>query len=426
MPIPFDTNLAWSLLAALLTGALVGIEREKSKAASGNVGIGGVRTFTLFALVGALGALLAQVLGGALVLVAVVLAVSALLIAGYVIQSQSRPDAIGLTTETAGLAVCLLGAACTSGHREAALACAIVVSAFLAYKEPLHGLVAKLAPDDISAGIKLLAASFIVLPLLPNTPIDPWGALKPRSLWMLVILMAALSLVGYVATRALGPERGTAITGLTGGLVSSTAVTLSFARRSREEGGAGDAVLAAGTFLAWCVSFLRILVLAALVHPPLVPSLAVPIGVMLLVTAGVAGALLRGRRSSAPDASGPGLRLRNPFSLLQAAKFAALFAVVLLVLAIVQQYFPHGGTYVVAALAGTTDVDAITLGSASLARSGDATVEVAAGSIVVAALTNTIVKCGVSAGLGGPLLRRAALALTAVLVAIGLAALALA
>ena len=143
MPTPFDADLAWSLLAALLTGALVGIEREKSKAASGNVGIGGLRTFTLFALVGALGGLLAKEIGGAPVLIAVVLGVAALVIAGYVVQSRTRPDAVGLTTETAGLSVCLLGAACTSGHREAALACAIVVSAFLAYKEPLHGIVAK-------------------------------------------------------------------------------------------------------------------------------------------------------------------------------------------------------------------------------------------------------------------------------------------
>ncbi len=426
MPTPFDADLAWSLLAALLTGALVGIEREKSKAASGNVGIGGLRTFTLFALVGALGGLLAKEIGGAPVLIAVVLGVAALVIAGYVVQSRTRPDAVGLTTETAGLSVCLLGAACTSGHREAALACAIVVSAFLAYKEPLHGIVAKLDRDDISAGIKLLAASFIVLPLLPDRPVDPWGVIEPRALWMLVILIAALSLVGYLATRALGAERGTAITGLTGGLVSSTAVTLSFARRSREEHGAGDAVLAAGTFLAWCVSFVRVLVLAAFVHLPLLPRLAVPLGAMLLITAGVAAALLRGHRASAPDAPKPAVPLRNPFSLLVAVKFAALFAVVLLVLAAVQQYFPHGGTYVVAALAGTSDVDAITLGSARLARDGGATLEVARGSIVVAVLTNTIVKCVVSAGLGGRLLRRAALALTALLAAVALAALALA
>ncbi len=418
MPIPFDAQLAWDLLAALLAGALVGVDREKSKVASGNIGIGGVRTFTLFALTGALGGLLAQALAGALVLAAVVLAVAALVIAGHLVQSRSRPDAIGLTTETAGVAVCLLGAACTTGHREAALACAIVVSAFLTYKESLHGLVARVGPDDLAAGIKLLAASFIVLPLLPAQAIDPWGALKPRSLWLLVILMAAFSLVGYVATRALGQERGNAITGLTGGLVSSTAVTLAFARRSRQEGGGADASLAAGTFLAWAVMFVRVAVLAALVHPPLLRALAVPFVPMLAVTAGFAAALMRGAGSAKPEA-GPRVPLRNPFSLLEAMKFAALFAVVLLVMALAQQYFPQGGTYAVAALAGTTDVDAITLGAAALAGRGDATLTVAAITILVAVLANTLVKCGVSAALGGPRLRRAALALTAALVLIG-------
>ena len=193
-----------------------GIEREKSKAQAGNVGIGGVRTFVLFALTGALASWLAQSLGSAFVLAATVLSVAALVIAGYVMQARSRPDAIGLTTETAALAVCLLGAVCTAGHPELALAGGIAVSAFLAYKQSLHGLVARLGADDISAGVKLLAATFIVLPLLPTRAIDPWGALVPRSLWLLVILIAGLSLVGYVATRALGAERGTAITGLDG------------------------------------------------------------------------------------------------------------------------------------------------------------------------------------------------------------------
>ena len=277
MPGSIDTRQLFNLAAAVLIGALVGVEREKSKARSGNVGIGGLRTFILFSLTGALAAWLAQALGSALVLVAAILAVTALAIAGYVVQARSRPDAIGLTTETAALSVCLLGAVCTMGHPELALAGGVAVSAFLAYKEPLHGLVAKLAPDDISAGVKLLAASFIVLPLLPTQPIDPWGALVPRSLWLLVILIAGLSLVGYVATRALGPERGTAITGLSGGLVSSTAVTLTFAKRSREEGGRSDDALAAGTFLAWGVSFARVVVLAALVYPPLARTMLAPV-----------------------------------------------------------------------------------------------------------------------------------------------------
>jgi uncharacterized membrane protein (DUF4010 family) len=420
MPGALDTRPFFDLLAAILIGVLVGIEREKSKAQAGHVGIGGVRTFMLFSLVGALGAWLAQALSSPLVLVAAIAAVAALALAGYVVQARSKPGAIGLTTETAAVAVCLLGAACTAGHSALALAGAIVVSAFLAYKQSLHGLVAKLGPDDISAGVKLLAASFIVLPLLPTQAIDPWGALKPRSLWLLVILIAGLSLVGYVATRVLGSERGTAVTGLTGGLVSSTAVTLTFAKRSREEQGATDDALAAGTFLAWGVSFLRVLVLAALVHPPLAREQLLPFGAMALLTGASAFWLLR--RSEAKAQPTAQVALRNPFSLIAAIKFGLLFAAVLLAMTIVQQRFPSGGTYVVAALAGTSDVDAITLSMATLAQSGEATLRTAALSILIAVLSNTLVKCGISAALGGSRLRRSTLLLTAALVAIGVAA----
>ena len=421
MPTALDTRQLVNLLAALLIGALVGIEREKNKAASGNVGIGGVRTFILFSLTGAFGALVAQALGSPLVLASAVIGVVALTCVGYVVQARSKPEAVGLTTETAALTVCLLGAACTAGYPELALAGGIAVSAFLAYKQSLHGLVAKLGPDDISAGVKLLAASFIVLPLLPKQPIDPWGALVPRSLWLLVILIAALSLVGYVATRALGSERGTAITGLSGGLVSSPAVTLTVAKRSREEHGATDDALAAGTFLAWGVSFARVIVLAAIIHAPLALQMLVPFGAMALVTVVIALGLLRRSQAGAAGAAAP-VSLRNPFSLVSAIQFGLLFAAVLLVMTIVQQRFPSGGTYVVAALAGTSDVDAITLSMATLAQSGQASLGTAGLSILIAVLSNTVVKCGISAGLGGPRLRRSALLLTAVLVAIGVAA----
>ncbi len=421
MPTALDTRQLVNLLAALLIGALVGIEREKNKAASGNVGIGGVRTFILFSLAGAFGALVAQALGSPLVLASAITGVVALTCVGYVVQARSKPEAVGLTTETAALTVCLLGAACTAGYPELALAGGIAVSAILAYKQSLHGLVAKLGPDDISAGVKLLAASFIVLPLLPKQPIDPWGALVPRSLWLLVILIAALSLVGYVATRALGSERGTAITGLSGGLVSSTAVTLTFAKRSREEHGATDDALAAGTFLAWGVSFARVIVLAAIIHAPLALQMLVPFGAMALVTVALALWLLRRSQAAAAGAAAP-VSLRNPFSLVSAIQFGLLFAAVLLVMTIVQQRFPSGGTYVVAALAGTSDVDAITLSMATLAESGQASLGTAGLSILIAVLSNTVVKCGISAGLGGPRLRRSALLLTAVLVAIGVAA----
>jgi uncharacterized membrane protein (DUF4010 family) len=418
MPTGLDRTLAWGLAAALIIGALVGTEREKSKALSGNVGIGGVRTFILFALSGAVGGWLALALQSAWILVVTVAAVAALTVAGYLAQARLKPNSVGLTTETAAVAVCLLGAACTAGYPQVALALGIAVSGVLAYKEPMHGLVAKLGADDIAAGFKLLAATFIVLPLLPNEPVDPWGAIKPQSLWTLVVLIAALSLVGYVATRALGPNRGTAVTGLSGGLVSSTAVTLDFAKRSREQDGSTGAALAAGVLLAWAVMSTRIVVIAALVHRPLLPPLVLPFGAMTLVTLAAVGLLLRHTRSE-PAKALAAVELRNPFSLRSAVKFGLLFAVVLLVVAIVRERLPGQGYYVVAALAGLTDVDAITLSMAQLARDGGTDVATAAGTLVTAALANTLVKCGIILALGSAALRRPVAIVTALVVAAG-------
>jgi len=420
MPTSLDPRLVWGLASALIIGALVGIERERSKALSGNVGIGGVRTFILFSLTGAVAAWLSRELGSAWIFVAALAAVGALAIAGYVVQARVKPNAVGLTTETAAIGVCLLGGACTAGYNEMALAVGIAVSAVLAYKESMHGLVAKLGPDDISAGVKLLAATFIVLPLLPTTAVDPWGVLKPRSLWTLVILIAALSLVGYVATRALGPRRGTAVTGLSGGLVSSTAVTLAFAKQSRDEGGKTDDALAGGLLLAWAVMGVRIVVLAAILFTPLVRPLLVPFGAMTIATLAAAFFCLRRGRSEEPAAASE-IVLKNPFSLTSAVKFGLLFAAVLILVAAVERYLPSQGYYLVAALAGLTDVDAITLSMAGVARSGGADLGTVVGALVVAALANTLVKCGMVVATASPGLRRSIVTVTVSVVVIGVA-----
>jgi len=425
MPTSLDPRLVWGLASALIIGALVGIERERSKALSGNVGIGGVRTFILFALTGAVASWLSQELGSAWIFVATLAAVGALAVAGYVVQSRVKPNAVGLTTETAAIGVCLLGGACTAGYNEMALAVGIAVSAILAYKESMHGLVAKLGSEDISAGVKLLAATFIVLPLLPTTAVDPWGVLKPRPLWTLVILIATLSLVGYVATRALGPQRGTALTGLSGGLVSSTAVTLAFAKQSREEGGKIDDALAGGLLLAWAVMGVRVVVIVAVVATPLVTQLVLPFGAMTVVTLVAAAFLLRRARAQAPAAAGE-VALKNPFSLTSAVKFGLLFAVVLVVVAGVERYFPGRGYYVVAALAGLPDVDAITLSMAGLARNGGIDLATAAGALVVAALANTLLKCGMVIAAGSAGLRRSMVTVTVSLVVVGVATILLA
>jgi uncharacterized membrane protein (DUF4010 family) len=415
MPPTVDLQAVWNFATALLIGALLGIERERHKREHDEQTIGGLRTFILFALIGALGGWLTLALDSPWILAAALVAALAPVLAGYVISARTQPDGLGLTTELAAVAACLLGAMTMLGYRDLAVGLGVAVAAVLAYKQPLHGLVQKLDREDVYAGLRLLIATFIVLPLLPDDPVDPWGALRPQSLWMLVLLISTLSLVGYVATRLLGANRGIPLTGITGGLVSSTAVTLAFSRQSREPAYAGAASsLASGILFAWAVMFVRVVVEVLVVNRALLGAVLVPFTAMA-ATATAAGLYLRHRTGAGEHTAG--VPLRNPFSLRAAAKFAAFFALVLLVVKIVQTYAPGRGVYFVAALAGTTDVDAITLSMAQYARSGSAQVAVQA--ITVAALTNTLIKTAMVGILGDARLRRPILAAAAAVLAAG-------
>ena len=421
-----DLGTIRKFLDALLIGALVGIEREKRKSAEANAGIGGLRTFILVALLGAIAGWLTDALHMPALFVAVVVVVGAAVLAGYVLAARAQPESLGITTESAAITVCLLGAMATLGYRELAVALGIVTAAVLAYKQPLHGLVEKLDWDDIYAGLRLLVATFIVLPLLPNRALDPWGALNPYSLWLLVLLISSLSLIGYVGSRWLGADRGIVLTGLTGGLVSSTAVTLSFARQSRDDARTATCyTLACGLLLAWCVMFGRVLAEIAVVNRALVPRVLVPFA-MMGASAGIAAWIVFSRRGATQDSTAPKaekVRLKNPFSLTEASKFGAFFAGVLLVVKLVQIYFSGEGLYMVAVLAGLTDVDAITLSMAEYAKSGDT--HVAVNSIVLATLANTAVKCGIVAALAGAVLRRPVIIATGAILAAGIATIAL-
>jgi uncharacterized membrane protein (DUF4010 family) len=416
-----DLDTLGGFATALLVGAMIGIEREKRAVADRDLAtIGGLRTFILVAAFGALAGWLARSYDQ-LWLVGLALAiVAAAVITGYVLGARRQPDSLGLTTEVAALVVCLLGAVVMLGHRELAVALAVATAAVLAYKDPLHGMVGRIGWDDVFAGLRLLLATFVILPLLPDRALDPWGALNPRSLWMLVLLISSLSLVGYVATRWLGAQHGAAVTGLAGGMVSSTAVTLAFARRSREEQGdwVGPA-LASGILLAWSVMFVRVLLEVLVVNPGLVARVLVPFAAMGVVAGAAAWLLFRRGRAAGGTQAPESVEVRNPFSLTEAAKFAAFFALVLVAVKGVQLHFPGEGFYLVAALAGLTDVDAITLSMAEYAKSGDAAIAVDA--IVIAALTNTLVKAGMVGVLAAPALRRPIAVVTGTLLAAGLA-----
>ena len=422
--VEIDVIVARNFLIALLIGALVGIEREKTKTAAHEISFGGLRTFILFAQAGAVGAWLSVHFGTPWIFIAVLMAVSAAVVTGYILESRVRPDSLGLTTEIAAITVCLLGGAVMAGYPELAVALAILTSSVLTFKQPLHGIVAKIGTDDLYAGLKLLIATFIVLPLLPAAPIDPWGALNPYRLWLLVILISVLSLIGYVAVRWLGTARGTAITGIAGGLASSTAVSLSMARQSRIEAGAAAAdAFAAGILFSWTVMFVRVVLTIAIVYRDLVVHVLVPFGVMAIATA-AAGVVFfqRHRASSRAAEPTPEVKIRNPFSLTAASQFGALFAVVLLLVKLAEAYAPATGVYVVSAIAGLTDVDAITLSMSDFARVGGEPATAAA-AITIATVSNTLVKCGFVATLGSGAMRRRMLPATAAILALGLASL---
>jgi len=403
---------------ALFIGALVGIEREKRKEREAG-GIGGLRTFMLVAVAGAAAAFVSQRLASGWIFVGALAAVGLLVAVSHHAEMSVDRTAGGATTEVAALVVFLLGGATIAGGAEIAVALAIATSAVLALKQTLHEAVGRIDADDFVSGLKLLFASFIVLPLLPNRALDPLGALNPYKLWLLVVLISGLSLAGYVAVRWLGSRKGTALTGLAGGLVSSTAVTLSFARRSREEQGT-ERALAVGVLLAWTVMFGRVLATVAIVNVSLAPSLAASMVVMGGVAA-IASALALRHAAAVEAGHVPAVKVKNPFSLASAIKFGLFFACILLVVALARRYLPREALLVVAAVAGSTDVDAISLSMAKLAESEDMA-RLATRAIVLAAVSNTAAKAVMAAVLGSrPFARRILASTVAIAAAAGVA-----
>lgn len=403
----------WRFAIALFIGALVGIDREKKRATEGDRDIAGLRTFILVALAGGLAAWLSKEFASPWIFAVAGLLIASVVIAGYAVFAQAQ-SSYGLTSEIAALVVYLLGGMAVIGETSLAVALAIAVAAVLAFKEPLHEAVAKIGRDDLYAALTLLICVFIVLPLLPNRTLDPWNSLNPYKMGWLVVLISGLSLVGYIATRVLGAGHGVPLTGLFGGLVSSTAVTLTFSRRSREEGAEAADGLAAGILLAWGVMFVRVLAAVGVANSALLRPLLAPMLGLGVISGGCAAYFYR--RGHAPEQRAAEVPLRNPFSLASAIRFALLFALVMLIVALVQTHLPGRGVYAVAALAGLTDVDAITLSVATSARNGSLPLQAAANSIVVAAISNSVVKAGLVLSLAAPALKRRIAASVALIV----------
>ena len=405
----------WALGIALALGLLLGLERgwHEREAAEGRR-IAGIRTFALIGLLGGLAQMLGRSAGPATLPVAFA-GLAAILLVAHTLESLRDRDA-GSTTLVAALLTFLLGALAVAGHAEIAVAAAVVSGLILGSKPRLHAALQRISEDELRAVFKLLLISLVALPLIPDRGYGPGGVLNPYEIWWLVVLIAALSSTGYFAIRLAGPGRGLMLTGALGGLASSTALTLGFARLHRRAA-ALHAPLSAGILLACAMMFPRIWVETALVQPSLAPAMTAPLAVM----AAVAGAALLWRRPGRDDSPNDAARtLANPFELRTALQFGVLLAGVMLLSHYGRAHIGDEGVYLVAAIAALSDVDAITLALAR-AAGGDLDAEVAQRAIVLSAAVNTLTKGVIAAAIGGPRMWRSTALPLALAAAAGLA-----
>jgi uncharacterized membrane protein (DUF4010 family) len=392
----------WRFAAALLIGALIGLEREFVQQRSGEQEFGGIRTFALIALLGAVAAFLTDQYGP-LIFLAVYLGLILLLWASL-LASSMRGVEEGITTEVTALLVPLFGAMMIWNQPAVAAALGVITALILALKPRLHGAARRMSTEDLRATLEFSIITAVVLPLLPNEGFGPFGVLNPFQIWLLVVFISGIGFLGYVLMKYLGPERGVGITGLLGGLVSSTATTLSFAGRSKTNAGLST-VLAQGILIASCVMFPRVLIEVAVVNPELVRQVVVPLAAMLI--AGVITVYILWRRGRAEEtADHGGVELSNPLRLKTAITFGLVFAVVLVAVEAANEYFGSAGVYVASILAGITDVDSITLSVSNLSLKGLLDARVAAIAIILATIMNTIAKAVMAMVLGTPRLRR--------------------
>jgi uncharacterized membrane protein (DUF4010 family) len=409
---PESLDTAIRLAVAALVGLAVGIERQRSGKASGpDAHFAGLRTFLLIGLLGGLSGLFVAydvpLVGSALIGAGGLLAVGA-----YVMTARrGTAKALDGTTEAAALMVLALGLLAGTGALRLASGIGAVTVLALAEKQRVHRWVERLDADEMRAALHFAVLALVVLPLLPARIATPVGDLTPRATWMFVLIISALNFAGHVIRRLVGNERGFAVTGALGGVVSSTAVTWSFSRESKDDVALRPSY-AVGVIAACTVLFPRVFVVAGMLNPQVAlraaPYLATPFVI------GVALSWMFGRATSGRAAE-PAEEPRSPLHLAGALRMALAFQVVLLLMQVVRARFGDVGTYSSAALFGFTDVDALTV---AMTRSGAAMgPDIAARAIGVGIASNTLLKLGLVLVVGRGAFRVRAAAVLAVMLA---------
>ncbi|HEY5894959.1 MAG TPA: DUF4010 domain-containing protein [Chthoniobacterales bacterium] len=371
-------------------GILIGLQRERTEAR-----FGGIRTFPLISLFGTFCGMLGQAYGPWPVAAGIIAIFGTLIMANWLAQQREESEH-GQTTEVAALLTFAIGAYLPSGNPAVAAVATGLLVILLHLKEPMHVFVSKMGPKDMAGIMQLVVISLIILPLLPNREFGPFSVLNPFDIWRMVVLIVGLNLTGYIIYKMVGQTASVALGGILGGLISSTATTVSYARRAREAP-AANMLAVAVIMIASAISYFRVIIEVSLFAPSnlgalLPPLLAASIGSAAIATA--AFLFFRGDREEMPPPA-------NPAELKSALVFGILYAAVTFVVAAVKQYFDSTALYGVAIISGLTDMDAITLSLARMVESRHLEPENAWRLILTASLSNFVFKGATAVFLGG-------------------------
>jgi uncharacterized membrane protein (DUF4010 family) len=374
---------------SLLLGFLVGLQREKTES-----GMPGMRTFPLITVLGTVCAMLADRYGGWVVAAGLLAVLVTLAFPSLARLRRSEPDP-GITTDVAALLMYAVGALLVVAPLSLPVAIGGGVAVLLQFKPELHRFAVKLGDQDLRAIMQFVVITFIILPVLPDRTYGPLSVLNPFETWLMVVLIVGMSLGGYIAYKFMGRDAGILLGGVLGGAISSTATTVSYSRQARSNSVAVHTA-AIVIMIASTIVFIRVLIEIAVVAPEFLPVATPPIAILMVLT--MIPALAAWYRVRRQPAEMP--EQKNPTQLTSAVFFALMYSAVLLALAVVKQYAGENALYGVAFLSGLTDMDAITLSTARMARADPLFAADAWRLLIVAALANLIFKTGIVALLG--------------------------
>lgn len=407
----------WRFGVALLIGAMLGMEREFFQQKESTPDFAGIRTFSLIALLGSVAAFLVADFG----LLPVALSLGGLILLttvsyqGAIVRSGKET---GITTEVAVFLTFLFGVLVMGDQGKVAIALAVLTSLLLALKGKLHAIIRRMNDEDLRVALQFALVAAVILPLLPDRAIDPLGLLNPFQVWLMVVFVSGIGFSGYVMMKVLGPSRGINLTGILGGLASSTATTISFSTASREHPTI-SAYYARAVVIASSVMIPRVLLLVLAIDPPLLRVVSIPLGAMLVSGLVIIFILQRRNKTNESDFE-RSINLTHPLKLSTAIKFGLAFAVVLMIFEFAHDSFGSIGVYFTSAIAGLTDVDAITLSVSRLVRNSHIDYRVAGIAIVIAVIMNTISKGAIVFFTGSQELRRTVIFSFAVILLAGL------